>query len=328
MKTTTEDFDKEVESGIQEPNAEELQDIENSSEDDLMDDVNDKAGSDNGAVDSFHEYKKSIGAIPLLTPEEELDLAIRMENGDAYAKQRLIESNLRLVINIAKHYVNNGLDMADLIQEGNIGLMKAVDKFDYKKGFKLSTYATWWIKQGITRAIADQGKTIRVPVHMVENVSKIKRTSKLLLEEYNREPTVNEISERMCEEDPKWTITKINECLKFMEAPVSLSSPVGEEGDSCLEDFVQDGALVGNAEAATEMQALNAQIMNILSNFSEKDADVIKLRFGFDDGRVHTLEEVGQKYGVTRERIRQIEEKVLRKMRHPKYARLLADFTR
>lgn len=320
MKTTTEDFDKEVESGIQEPNAEELQDIENSSEDDLMDDVNDKAGSDNGAVDSFHEYKKSIGAIPLLTPEEELDLAIRMENGDAYAKQRLVEANLRLVI--------NGLDMADLIQEGNIGLMKAVDKFDYKKGFKLSTYATWWIKQGITRAIADQGKTIRVPVHMVENVSKIKRTSKLLLEEYNREPTIKEISERMCEEDPKWTVTKINECLKFMEAPVSLSSPVGEEGDSCLEDFVQDSALVGDAEAATEMQALNAQIMNILSNFSEKDADVIKLRFGFDDGRIHTLEEVGQKYGVTRERIRQIEEKVLRKMRHPKYARLLADFTR
>lgn len=326
MKTTTEDFDKEVESGVQEPNTEELQDIENNNEDDLMADVSDKDGSDDGAVDSFHEYKKSIGAIPLLTPEEELELAIRMENGDAYAKQKLVESNLRLVINIAKHYVNNGLDMADLIQEGNIGLMKAVDKFDYKKGFKLSTYATWWIKQGITRAIADQGKTIRVPVHMVENVSKIKRTAKLLLEEYNCEPTVKEISERMCEEDPKWTVAKINECLKFMEAPVSLSSPVGEEGDSCLGDFIQDESLIGNAEATVEMRALNDQIMTILANFSEKDADVIKLRFGFDDGRVHTLEEVGQKYGVTRERIRQIEEKVLRKMRHPKYKRLLVAF--
>lgn len=311
----------------QEPDEKELQMIEDNPDEESDDDLaftDNASGQDVGAVDTIRTYYKEIGAIPLLSSKEEQALAIHMENGDASAKQRLIESNLRLVVNIAKHYLNQGLDLADLIEEGNIGLMKAVDRFDYKKGYKLSTYATWWIRQSITRAIADHGSTIRLPVHITESRNKIKRAGKTLLQQYNREPTIKEIAAYMQEFDPKWTESKIIEYMSIEEQPVSLNAPVGEEGDSCMEDFIQGADT--NIESEIEIKLLHDQLMDVMKNLSEKEADILMLRFGFTDGRTHTLEEVGQKYNVTRERIRQIESKALRKLKHPKYRRLLQDF--
>ena len=311
----------------QEPDEKELQMIEDNPDEESDDDLaftDNASGQDVGAVDTIRTYYKEIGAIPLLSSKEEQALAIHMENGDVSAKQRLIESNLRLVVNIAKHYLNQGLDLADLIEEGNIGLMKAVDRFDYKKGYKLSTYATWWIRQSITRAIADHGSTIRLPVHITESRNKIKRAGKTLLQQYNREPTIKEIAAYMQEFDPKWTESKIIEYMSIEEQPVSLNAPVGEEGDSCMEDFIQGADT--NIESEIEIKLLHDQLMDVMKNLSEKEADILMLRFGFTDGRTHTLEEVGQKYNVTRERIRQIESKALRKLKHPKYRRLLQDF--
>lgn len=326
MKDNEKDFIDEPEP-TEGPDEKELQTIEDGSDDDSENDVlfeETDSEQNVGAIDTIREYYREIGAIPLLTPEEERKLAISMTNGDASAKQKLIESNLRLVVNIAKHYLNQGLDMADLIEEGNIGLMKAVDRFDYRKGYKLSTYATWWIRQNINRAIADQGNTIRMPVHMVESINRIKRAYKTLLQEYNREPTTKEISNYLSKDGSKWTEEKILNCMRAGEAPVSLSSPVGEDGDSYLEDFVQSQG--NDTETEIENKDLHNQLMAVLENLSEKEIDVIMLRFGFVGGRIYTLEEVGQKYNVTRERIRQIEEKALRKLKHPKYQRILRDF--
>ena len=328
MKDNEKDFINEPEP-TEGPDEKELQTIEDGSDEDSENDVlfeETDTEQSAGAIDTIREYYREIGAIPLLTPEEEQELAIRMGNGDTSAKQKLIESNLRLVVNIAKHHLNQGLDMADLIEEGNIGLMKAVDKFDYRKGYKLSTYATWWIRQSINRAIADQSNTIRIPVRMVESINRIKRAYKTLLQEYNREPTTKEISEYMSKDDPKWTEEKILYCMRVGETPVSLNSPVGEDGDSYLEDFIQSPT--NDTESEIENKDLHDQIMAALKNLSEKEIDIIMLRFGFVGGRIHTLEEVGQKYNVTRERIRQIEEKALRKLKHPKYQQMLKDFVK
>ena len=270
--------------------------------------------------DPVRMYLKEIGKVPLLTAEEEIELAKRMENGDEDAKKRLAEANLRLVVSIAKRYVGRGMLFLDLIQEGNLGLIKAVEKFDYNKGFKFSTYATWWIRQAITRAIADQARTIRIPVHMVETINKLVRVSRQLLQELGREPSPEEIAERM--EIP---VERVREILKISQEPVSLETPIGEEEDSHLGDFIQDDNVPVPADAAA-FTLLKEQLVEVLGTLTEREQKVLRLRFGLDDGRARTLEEVGKEFNVTRERIRQIEAKALRKLKHPSRSRKLRDF--
>lgn len=273
-----------------------------------------------GIDDPVRMYLKEIGRIPLLTPEEEVELAKRMEEGDEEAKRRLAEANLRLVVSIAKRYVGRGMLFLDLIQEGNLGLIKAVEKFDYRKGYKFSTYATWWIRQAITRAIADQARTIRIPVHMVETINKLIRVSRQLLQELGREPNPEEIAKEMdISED------KVREIMKIAQEPVSLETPIGEEEDSHLGDFIEDHDAKAPAEEAS-FTLLREQLENVLSTLTDREQKVLRLRFGLDDGRARTLEEVGQQFGVTRERIRQIEAKTLRKLRHPSRSKKLKDY--
>ena len=294
-----------------------LMDENNEEEGDLMDlSVPDTINIE----DPVRMYLKEIGKVPLLTAEEEIDLAKRMEAGDEEAKKRLAEANLRLVVSIAKRYVGRGMLFLDLIQEGNLGLIKAVEKFDYNKGFKFSTYATWWIRQAITRAIADQARTIRIPVHMVETINKLVRVSRQLLQELGREPTPEEIAERM--EIP---VERVREILKISQEPVSLETPIGEEEDSHLGDFIQDDNVPVPAEAAA-FTLLKEQLVEVLGTLTEREQKVLRLRFGLDDGRARTLEEVGREFNVTRERIRQIEAKALRKLRHPSRSRKLKDY--
>lgn len=273
-----------------------------------------------GLDDPVRMYLKEIGKIPLLTSDEEIELAKRMAEGDEEAKKRLAEANLRLVVSIAKKYSGRGMQLLDLIQEGNLGLIKAVEKFDYQKGFKFSTYATWWIRQSITRAIADQARTIRIPVHMIETINKLVRTSRQLLQEIGREPSPEEIAKEM-----KLPVEKVREVLKIAQEPVSLETPVGEEDDSHLGDFIQDDHIMVPAEAATQT-LLREQLDEALDSLTDRERRVIRLRFGMEDGRARTLEEVGKEFDVTRERIRQIEAKALRKLRHPSRSRKLKDY--
>ena len=270
--------------------------------------------------DPVRMYLKEIGTVSLLTAEEEVDLAKRMEAGDELAKRKLAEANLRLVVSIAKRYVGRGMLFLDLIQEGNLGLMKAVEKFDYRKGYKFSTYATWWIRQAITRAIADQARTIRIPVHMVETINKLIRVSRQLLQEYGREPLPEEIAKEM--DIPE---EKVREILKIAQEPVSLETPIGEEEDSHLGDFIPDDDALAPADAAA-FALLKEQLMDVLDTLTPREEKVLRLRFGLDDGRARTLEEVGKEFNVTRERIRQIEAKALRKLRHPSRSKKLKDF--
>ncbi|MBR1416627.1 MAG: RNA polymerase sigma factor RpoD [Bacilli bacterium] len=270
--------------------------------------------------DPVRMYLKEIGRIPLLTSEQELEYSVRAANGDEDAKRILAESNLRLVVSIAKRYVGRGLLFLDLIQEGNIGLMKAVEKFDYDKGFKFSTYATWWIRQAITRALADQARTIRVPVHMVETINKMARIQRQMTLELNREPSEEELAKKM-----GISVDKVREVMKISQDPVSLETPIGEEDDSHLGDFIQDESNMSPEEYATN-EILKEEIKNVLLTLQEREQEVLELRFGLKDGTCHTLEEVGKKFNVTRERIRQIEAKALRKLRHPSRARKLKDF--
>jgi len=270
--------------------------------------------------DPVRMYLKEIGRVPLLTPEEEVELAKRMEMGDKQAKARLIEANLRLVVSIAKRYVGRGMQFLDLIQEGNMGLIKAVEKFEHRRGFKLSTYATWWIRQAITRAIADQARTIRIPVHMVETINKLIRTSRQLIQELGREPTPEEIGAEM-----GISADKVREILKIAQEPVSLETPIGEEEDSHLGDFIEDEDAPAPVDAASFL-LLREQIESVLETLNEREQKVLRLRFGLDDGRARTLEEVGREFGVTRERIRQIEAKALRKLRHPQRSKRLRDY--
>ncbi|RDU24341.1 RNA polymerase sigma factor RpoD [Anaerosacchariphilus polymeriproducens] len=270
--------------------------------------------------DPVRMYLKEIGKVPLLSAEEEIDLAKRMEIGDAEAKKRLAEANLRLVVSIAKRYVGRGMLFLDLIQEGNLGLIKAVEKFDYRKGYKFSTYATWWIRQAITRAIADQARTIRIPVHMVETINKLIRVSRQLLQELGREPIPEEIAEEM-----NMPVERVREILKISQEPVSLETPIGEEEDSHLGDFIQDDNVPVPADAAA-FTLLKEQLVEVLGTLTEREQKVLRLRFGLDDGRARTLEEVGREFNVTRERIRQIEAKALRKLRHPSRSRKLKDY--
>ena len=270
--------------------------------------------------DPVRMYLKEIGKVSLLTADEEIELAKRMEQGDEEAKKRLAEANLRLVVSIAKRYVGRGMLFLDLIQEGNLGLIKAVEKFDYRKGYKFSTYATWWIRQAITRGIADTAKTIRVPVHMVETINKTLRTSRMLLQELGREPTNEEIAKKM-----NMPVAKIDEILKTSRDPVSLDTPIGEEEDSQLGDFIEDESLLSPVDSAS-FSMLKEELEEAMASLTERERNVIKLRFGLDDGKTRTLEEVGKEFNVTRERIRQIEAKALRKLRHPSRSRKLKDF--
>ena len=272
------------------------------------------------STDPIREYLKEIGSIPLLTQEQEQDLAKRKSEGDAEAGKKLVEANLRLVVSIAKRYVGRGMLFLDLIQEGNLGLIKAVEKFDYRKGYKFSTYATWWIRQAITRAIADQARTIRIPVHMVETINKLIRVSRQLLQELGREPTPEEIAEEM-----KMPVERVREILKISQEPVSLETPIGEEEDSHLGDFIKDDNVPVPADAAT-FTLLKEQLEEVLGTLTEREQKVLTLRFGLEDGRARTLEEVGKEFNVTRERIRQIEAKALRKLRHPSRSRKLKDY--
>ncbi len=270
--------------------------------------------------DPVRMYLKEIGKVPLLTADEEIELAKRMEEGDEEAKKRLAEANLRLVVSIAKRYVGRGMLFLDLIQEGNLGLIKAVEKFDYRKGYKFSTYATWWIRQAITRAIADQARTIRIPVHMVETINKLIRVSRQLLQELGRAPTPEEIAEEMGLPEER-----VRDILKISQEPVSLETPIGEEEDSHLGDFIQDDNVPVPADAAA-FTLLKEQLVEVLDTLTDRERKVLRLRFGLDDGRARTLEEVGKKFNVTRERIRQIEAKALRKLRHPSRSRKLKDY--
>jgi len=270
--------------------------------------------------DPVRMYLKEIGKVPLLTAEEEIELAKRMEQGDEEAKRKLAEANLRLVVSIAKRYVGRGMLFLDLIQEGNLGLIKAVEKFDYRKGYKFSTYATWWIRQAITRAIADQARTIRIPVHMVETINKLIRVSRQLLQEYGREPQPEEIAKEMGISEEK-----VREIMKIAQEPISLETPIGEEEDSHLGDFIPDEDAPAPAEAAAFI-LLKEQLMEVLDTLTPREEKVLRLRFGLDDGRARTLEEVGREFNVTRERIRQIEAKALRKLRHPSRSKKLKDF--
>lgn len=270
--------------------------------------------------DPVRMYLKEIGKVPLLSAEDEIELAKKMELGDQEAKKRLAEANLRLVVSIAKRYVGRGMLFLDLIQEGNLGLIKAVEKFDYRKGYKFSTYATWWIRQAITRAIADQARTIRIPVHMVETINKLIRVSRQLLQELGREPSPEEIAAEM-----NMPVERVREILKISQEPVSLETPIGEEEDSHLGDFIQDDNVPVPADAAA-FTLLKEQLVEVLGTLTEREQKVLRLRFGLDDGRARTLEEVGKEFNVTRERIRQIEAKALRKLRHPSRSRKLKDY--
>ncbi len=270
--------------------------------------------------DPVRMYLKEIGRVPLLTADEEVALAKRMQEGDEVAQKRLAEANLRLVVSIAKRYVGRGMLFLDLIQEGNLGLIKAVEKFDYTKGYKFSTYATWWIRQAITRAIADQARTIRIPVHMVETINKLIRVSRQLLQQLGREPSPEEIAKEM-----DISVERVREIMKIAQEPVSLETPIGEEEDSHLGDFIEDQDAPAPADAASFM-LLKEQLEEVLDTLTPREEKVLRLRFGLDDGRARTLEEVGQNFGVTRERIRQIEAKALRKLRHPSRSRKLKDF--
>ena len=283
----------------------------------------DSDGTDGGAMppdDSVKSFLKDIGKIPLLTTEEEIELVTRMESGDEYAKKRLIEANLRLVVSIAKKYVRRGMQFLDLIQEGNMGLIKAVEKFDYTKGFKFSTYATWWIRQAITRAIADQARTIRIPVHMVETITRVKKAQGHLLHENGCEPTEDEIAEFL-----GMNVDKVREIIRIAQDPVSLETPIGEEEDSHLGDFIPDEDAPAPADEACNTM-LKQMLSEVLDTLTDREKRVIIMRFGLIDGRARTLEEVGQEFQVTRERIRQIETKALRKLRHPTRSRKLRDF--
>ncbi|PYG87026.1 RNA polymerase RpoS-like sigma 38 subunit [Ruminiclostridium sufflavum DSM 19573] len=294
-----------------------LQEIQNSDEEEELDiSVPEGISID----DPVRMYLKEIGKVPLLTAEEEIELAHRMENGDIEAKRRLAEANLRLVVSIAKRYVGRGMQFLDLIQEGNLGLIKAVEKFDYRRGFKFSTYATWWIRQAITRAIADQARTIRIPVHMVETINKLIRVSRQLLQELGREPQPDEIAKEI-----GMSVEKVREIMKISQEPVSLETPIGEEEDSHLGDFIPDDDAPAPAEAAA-FTLLKEQLIDVLDTLTPREEKVLRLRFGLDDGRARTLEEVGKEFNVTRERIRQIEAKALRKLRHPSRSKKLKDY--
>ena len=298
----------------------ELEEIEEVTEEELS---NTDAYVDSLTIDDpVRMYLKEIGRVPLLTPDEEVDLARRMSDGDQEAKNRMTESNLRLVVSIAKRYVGRGMQFLDLIQEGNLGLIKAVDKFDYTKGYKFSTYATWWIRQAITRAIADQARTIRIPVHMVETINKVIRVSRQLLQELGHDPTAEEIAEEM-----NLPVDKVRDILKIAQEPVSLETPIGEEEDSHLGDFIPDEEASEPAEAAS-FALLREQLDEVLDTLTPREKKVLELRFGMTDGRTRTLEEVGKEFNVTRERIRQIEAKALRKLRHPSRSKKLKDFLR
>jgi len=300
------------------PELEELEELEEVSDEEL---INTEAIADSFSTDDpVRMYLKEIGKIPLLTPEEEIDLAIRMSMGDEEAKRRMSEANLRLVVSIAKRYVGRGMLFLDLIQEGNLGLIKAVEKFDYTKGYKFSTYATWWIRQAITRAIADQARTIRIPVHMVETINKVIRVSRQLLQELGHDPSPEEIAEEM-----GMPVDKVRDILKIAQEPVSLETPIGEEEDSHLGDFIPDEDASEPSEAAS-FTLLKEQLMTVLSTLTPREEKVLRLRFGIEDGRTRTLEEVGKEFNVTRERIRQIEAKALRKLRHPSRSKKLRDF--
>ena len=280
-----------------------------------------EAGGEGVAIDDpVKVYLKEIGRVPLSTPEEEVELAVRIINGDEAAKKRLSEANLRLVVSIAKRYLGRGMQFLDLIQEGNLGLIKAVEKFDYTKGFKFSTYATWWIRQAITRAIADQARTIRIPVHMVETINKVKKASSQLLHVNGREPSADEIAEEL-----EMPIDKVREIMRVAQEPVSMETPIGEEEDSHLGDFIEDHEAPAPQEAASHT-LLKETLGNVLDSLTPREEKVLRLRFGLEDGRSRTLEEVGKEFNVTRERIRQIEAKALRKLRHPSRSKKLKDF--
>ena len=300
------------------PESEELQEIENLQENEILDTAAIMDGF--GVDDPVRMYLKEIGTVPLLTVEEEVDLAARMAEGDEQAKKKMAEANLRLVVSIAKRYVGRGMLFLDLIQEGNLGLLKAVEKFDYTKGYKFSTYATWWIRQAITRAIADQARTIRIPVHMVETINKVMRVSRQLLQELGHDPSPEEIAEEM-----NIPVDKVRDILKIAQEPISLETPIGEEEDSHLGDFIPDEDASEPAEAAS-YTLLKEQLQEVLSTLTPREEKVLKLRFGLEDGRTRTLEEVGREFNVTRERIRQIEAKALRKLRHPSRSKRLKDF--
>ena len=294
---------------------EELEEIAGAKDDGSME------GGDALSIDDpVKVYLKEIGRVPLLTPEEEVDLAIKIADGDLDAKKRLSEANLRLVVSIAKRYLGRGMQFLDLIQEGNLGLIKAVEKFDYTKGFKFSTYATWWIRQAITRAIADQARTIRIPVHMVETINKVKKVSTQILHEQGHEPTAEEVAEKL-----DMSVEKVREILRVAQEPVSLETPIGEEEDSHLGDFIPDSDTPAPADEASHA-LLKEQLQEVLSTLTPREAKVLKLRFGLEDGKSRTLEEVGQEFAVTRERIRQIEAKALRKLRHPSRSKKLKDY--
>ena len=300
------------------PALEELQEIEEVTEEEIAD--TDALVDTFSTDDPVRMYLKEIGKVPLLTPEEEQELARRMADGDEEAKRRMAEANLRLVVSIAKRYVGRGMLFLDLIQEGNLGLIKAVDKFDYTKGYKFSTYATWWIRQAITRAIADQARTIRIPVHMVETINKVIRVSRQLLQELGHDPSAEEIAEEM-----GMPVDKVRDILKIAQEPVSLETPIGEEEDSHLGDFIPDEDASEPSEAAS-FSLLREQLMTVLDTLTPREKKVLELRFGLEDGRNRTLEEVGKEFNVTRERIRQIEAKALRKLRHPSRSKKLRDF--
>ena len=300
------------------PELEELEEIEEVTEEEMNET---EAMADTFSTDDpVRMYLKEIGKVPLLTPEEEQELAKRMAEGDEEAKRRMAEANLRLVVSIAKRYVGRGMLFLDLIQEGNLGLIKAVEKFDYTKGYKFSTYATWWIRQAITRAIADQARTIRIPVHMVETINKVKKVSSQLLHEYGHDPSAEEIAERL-----DMPVDKVREIMRVAQEPVSLETPIGEEEDSHLGDFIPDDDAPVPAEAASQT-LLKEQLADVLKTLTPREEKVLRLRFGLEDGRPRTLEEVGKEFNVTRERIRQIEAKALRKLRHPSRSKKLRDF--
>ena len=301
------------------PALEELQEIEEVTEEEIAADT-DALADTFSTDDPVRMYLKEIGKVPLLTPEEEQDLARRMADGDEEAKRRMAEANLRLVVSIAKRYVGRGMLFLDLIQEGNLGLIKAVEKFDYTKGYKFSTYATWWIRQAITRAIADQARTIRIPVHMVETINKVIRVSRQLLQELGHDPSAEEIAAEM-----NMPVDKVRDILKIAQEPVSLETPIGEEEDSHLGDFIPDEDASEPSEAAS-FSLLKEQLMSVLDTLTPREKKVLELRFGIIDGRTRTLEEVGKEFNVTRERIRQIEAKALRKLRHPSRSKKLRDF--
>lgn len=307
-KDTDDDMILELENNGEVPDDDEIENIDLSVPDGIS------------IEDPVRMYLKEIGKVPLLSAEEEIELAQRMEEGDQEAKKRLAEANLRLVVSIAKRYVGRGMLFLDLIQEGNLGLIKAVEKFDYRKGYKFSTYATWWIRQAITRAIADQARTIRIPVHMVETINKLIRVSRQLLQELGREPTPEEIAKEM-----DMPVERVREILKISQEPVSLETPIGEEEDSHLGDFIQDDNVPVPADAAA-FTLLKEQLEEVLGTLTEREQKVLTLRFGLEDGRARTLEEVGKEFNVTRERIRQIEAKALRKLRHPSRSRKLKDY--